>query len=826
MSIEKLEEFAKDGDKNLDNLNVSQGFLQSEKPERQWFNQLLNNLTRKTNEVIDDVSAQKLDTGIIVTSKNGTLSIDQSVKNAQTISMVEYGAVGDGTTDDTSAFELLEANVTGREIDLQGKVYKVKDTPLANKYKDGFFSIAGIIHPSEFKEQELKFKKHCMQFVTGNRYSGVPRIFGGSDNVFQAICIVPQPTGYPKLYVTNRSDRDDGQQNGNWLIRETYRIVEYDFKEDGSDVVVSAFSQPLNIGHASGLGYDHDESGQLYFYSGFPNDSETDTNRSDKGYSKIKWRGSATSNSDIEYRQLWAYTDSSTNSFAKYSKISLSISADKRYLCTHADNSSTGRIDVLIYDFKEVEALSNPLTAKPLHIFELADDTRLIHQGILVHNEKVILYYDRPQNSSKIRIYNFTGSLLAEYDFDTYQYYYSSSELRGAKGVLPTRESEGITIFGNDIYVGYRNHWASIEKTVTYDGKYYAAMVSNKGQVPTDTLYWQEIDSQYALGATAWDALTTYSVTEGSRTEVNKRIYKITSIDEIDNDYLENTNMLRRASYRNLGVVAGGSVTYSDVVPPVVSYTGLKGDTLVAEYSGKNAVRTVSQHGEQYMKALGTATPLTLDTSSSVEAFSLMRNNEGTFGIHANGSNTMVTAKNGSNLGLNTFSDNNSTGLVGPHIQLVISGANTTSGKFFASRTSSDVDLGEASKPFKNLYVAVAPVVTSDAREKQQVRDLSAAEIAAAKELRQSIKLYRLNREVDDEHSRGVWHTGVIAQEVVEIMKSHGLDALDYGLVNHVVWDDEAAIIEDGQEIQAARSAGDKYAVRYDELAMFVLAAI
>lgn len=104
MSIEKLEEFAKDGDKNLDNLDVSQGFLQSEKPERQWFNQLLNNLTRKTNEVIDytdgvidDVSAQKLDTGINATAKLvGQLMRTQADKNADTVSVKDYGAIGNG----------------------------------------------------------------------------------------------------------------------------------------------------------------------------------------------------------------------------------------------------------------------------------------------------------------------------------------------------------------------------------------------------------------------------------------------------------------------------------------------------------------------------------------------------------------------------------------------------------------------------------------------------------------------------------------------------------------------------------------------------------
>lgn len=65
MSIDKLAEFAKDGDKNLDNLDVSQGFLQSEKPERQWFNKLFNDITTKTNEVVDGVNTLELNDNLI-----------------------------------------------------------------------------------------------------------------------------------------------------------------------------------------------------------------------------------------------------------------------------------------------------------------------------------------------------------------------------------------------------------------------------------------------------------------------------------------------------------------------------------------------------------------------------------------------------------------------------------------------------------------------------------------------------------------------------------------------------------------------------------------
>lgn len=53
MAIEKLSEFAKDGQKNTDDLNLTDGFSVSKKPARQWFNWLFNTLTLKINEIIE-----------------------------------------------------------------------------------------------------------------------------------------------------------------------------------------------------------------------------------------------------------------------------------------------------------------------------------------------------------------------------------------------------------------------------------------------------------------------------------------------------------------------------------------------------------------------------------------------------------------------------------------------------------------------------------------------------------------------------------------------------------------------------------------------------
>ncbi|WP_179995697.1 hypothetical protein [Acinetobacter sp. YH16053] len=58
MAINKLPEFAKDGQKNTDDLVLTDGFPVLKKPARQWFNWLFNSLSLKTNEIIDEVDTK------------------------------------------------------------------------------------------------------------------------------------------------------------------------------------------------------------------------------------------------------------------------------------------------------------------------------------------------------------------------------------------------------------------------------------------------------------------------------------------------------------------------------------------------------------------------------------------------------------------------------------------------------------------------------------------------------------------------------------------------------------------------------------------------
>lgn len=149
--------------------------------------------------------------------------------------------------------------------------------------------------------------------------------------------------------------------------------------------------------------------------------------------------------------------------------------------------------------------------------------------------------------------------------------------------------------------------------------------------------------------------------------------------------------------------------------------------------------------------------------------------------------------------------------------------------------------LGVASNRWVDIYAVNGVIQTSDERLKQQFTSLDEAERNAAIEIKQSIKKYKFNHAVDLKGDGARWHVGVSAQNVINIMHSHGLEPLDYAFICFDEWDEETEEIvtyedyldEDGNhrtrevktgDFKLIKEAGNRYAIRYDELAMFLLA--
>jgi hypothetical protein len=128
--------------------------------------------------------------------------------------------------------------------------------------------------------------------------------------------------------------------------------------------------------------------------------------------------------------------------------------------------------------------------------------------------------------------------------------------------------------------------------------------------------------------------------------------------------------------------------------------------------------------------------------------------------------------------------------------------------------------LGTALFRWSELFAASGTINTSDAREKQDVEELSEVERRVAVAVKSLIRKFRWKSAFAKKGDDARWHFGVIAQDVIAAFEAEGLDAMRYGLVCYDEWGDQ---FDDDGNLTAP--AGNRFGVRYDELLAFVLGA-
>ncbi|WP_439861639.1 tail fiber domain-containing protein [Pseudomonas sp. MBLB4136] len=142
--------------------------------------------------------------------------------------------------------------------------------------------------------------------------------------------------------------------------------------------------------------------------------------------------------------------------------------------------------------------------------------------------------------------------------------------------------------------------------------------------------------------------------------------------------------------------------------------------------------------------------------------------------------------------------------------------------------TDNTLNLGHTSNRYKTVYAATGTINTSDARDKQQVREHSVAERAVALRLRGMIRAFKFNDAVALKGEAGARiHFGVLAQDVKAAFEAEGLVAEHYALLCYDEWPEQAAVVDDdGRVVTPYQPAGNRYGVRYDELLAFLLCAL
>ena len=122
--------------------------------------------------------------------------------------------------------------------------------------------------------------------------------------------------------------------------------------------------------------------------------------------------------------------------------------------------------------------------------------------------------------------------------------------------------------------------------------------------------------------------------------------------------------------------------------------------------------------------------------------------------------------------------------------------------------------LGTSVHRYTTVYAVTGTINTSDANQKQQIRELSDAEQRTAQRVKKLIRAFKWNDAVETKGEEARIHFGIIAQDVQEAFALEGLDASKYGLFCSDTW-----TTSDG-------SSQTRLGVRYSELLAFIIAAL
>lgn len=239
--------------------------------------------------------------------------------------------------------------------------------------------------------------------------------------------------------------------------------------------------------------------------------------------------------------------------------------------------------------------------------------------------------------------------------------------------------------------------------------------------------------------------------------------------------------------------------------------TGSSGSPTYWDTVGQNLLRG----GD---RTLGTDAP-SFDGDRSNTGDLIIARRAGTlrFGVNASSSTTSIGARNGTEVLVCYNTGDSQDVATGKAWSLPSAGS-------WRPYTDNTQSLGEASRRASVVYAGTGTINTSDAREKSPVNALTSDELAASKALAAEIGTYRFLAAIAEKGDDARKHVGMTVQRSIEIMAAHNLDPFAYGFICHDTWDATAEVLDDesGEVISTAQDAGDRYSFRPDELLMFI----
>lgn len=871
-----------------------------------------------TSQLIGQLDADRIDF-----TQDGAGAVLQTVQDKleESVSVLDFGAVGDGVTDDTTAFTNAGAGayVPAGTYLVDTSALDVWDYfgPGIIKTETGqFISLESPM--SQTRIVQKKMMETFLGFDDGTTnteiFTGAERTtqgmayanFGGSDKVYLLQPVVSAgafnstvvtagsfvtgtlyeivsagTTNFTLIGAANNTvgtrftATGAGTGTGTAAVVESKRIVEYTLADDGSVVSNNVFTGVLSLGH-QGLSALVDGS-SLYLYTQYATQPTYRGVDGGKGFAKILWNGASTSS--ITNYQLFGYAGSG-HQFQDFYGATPCISTDGRYIVMIANDTTGGPIEdtqswLFVYDRAAVEALGNPLDAVPLHYTRIpmpeASQRTIYTQGMASDGKFVYIFrgYTPPRYQHIIQKYDFFGNLISEIAIDDARAQYGVDGLldNPTLGFPTSFEPEGLALKGDEMLALVMDYWRTGSNVVTYGAKNFAAIRDNSNVAPDDDegeLTWVETTK-----ATTDGNWVSY-VTAGSF--VVGKSYTITTVGTTDFTLIGAASNTVGVTFTATGVGTGTGQALrnysngtnftrrSKLIYSVKPETGASGEEpinagLTTRVSGaniisrENAVDVSLKNGQIFQ--IARYSELTEDYVSLVEFGGSAGYSARFFDGRANSTQVRYSnvnsvqeelpdvrsifeiradrsAANGAGINLYGTADS-----VNSNRARIYAGGTFSSQDVFVDLVNSgapvfrpngsldgQINLGGASNRWNTVYAATGTINTSDAREKQDIQDISEAEKRVAIAIKGMLKSFRFKHAVSAKGDGARVHFGVIAQDVKAAFEAEGLDPSRYALFCHDTWEEEQE--ENGVIIPA----GDRYGIRYEELFAFIIAAL
>lgn len=766
-------------------------------------------------------------------------------KMRDVVSVKDFGATGNGVTDDTTAFLLA-----GKGAYVPEGTYVVDTLQLNIQDYTG----PGVLHSKFGSVIRLDTDPVTCHYV--QRKVMAPRFGWGDTEIYPGAQFAPQGTAYFRHPVTGEESIFINQSVGDgadWGPDEYCRTSRIPLREDGAQQEVAEFTPEMRQSHAH-LSVLY-ENGQIWAYSSYvaPIGAPDITVSTGKGWSKFPWKGAANTSSDIINYQVWG-NPGSGHRYERFGKGCAQVSQCGKYMILVGIDYSgaAGGRTLFVYDRLQVESMLNPLDAEPIFTSRTLSaaniDATTGYQGETCDGRYIyILWGSTPVYGKRVvTVHSLTGEKLREIAFEGPAAEYTNAQLRNGHPTLGDAlsfEPEGITIRGDEIFVTFVDYWRAGAQVVSYYGTNYVNTFTNNVNSPPDQYpdRWRPTDRAPTHGA--WNSGTTYAL--GAITRREKKIYCLTPPK---GNPLESPAISRYTYADSVAQYPGkiadliqvsiphgdnwrasvhlpGSNEYRPAMEFAFGYTFNVRDTRTgSDNSERGGIRYTAidggDHHTQLFAGDGTAA-----TSPNITMYPTTSN--------ANAGDVWLTSRGPSSI-----------------LRLMQDGAtkfavNDTYCTFYQNArfiTDASYNFGSAAFRTNNIYLVNAPIVTSDLRYKiLREGGLDDAVLDVIEDV-----VYRQYTMLDDIYSVGAtaqWRFGVIAQELVAAFDAHGLDWRQYGVIQYHEWDAEPAQYERkliqpevlgiddlGKEIviqdavyedvliRPAVEAGYRYFVTYDEL--------